>query len=517
MKRYNKPTILGWMAASALLLTTACSDNGVIENPSDSPVGKSTVTFTISPESRQASSRAVHYPGVGEYPAISDGSKADKLVFAVYKVTQENGQNVYTLCPEFGDEGNADGQRVITGTTFPVTFQLQPEAETTYRIVLWAQTASSDAYDTHDLRKVKVNYANAANNDELRDAFCGVKDFTGNELNVDITLMRPLAQINVGTAGYDYEGVAALKPSPVSYSESEVTIDGVAQYYDVLTGKTLNADQLNPGETATTSVTFTMSRIPAFFNLTDEEMANLDYFAYNENVTYPYTENDEVKRKAMHAGYKENFLKIALFDEEIAEGRDLDGDGYRDYFIWADYLAAKRADNVNFDPESEAYQTETFKYLSMCYVLVPEAKTLTDVPNVSYGSVLNKVSLKLKGQETTTDNTQKPVMTDIFTVNNVPVQKNWRTNIVGNSLLLTTATFKLYIVPDYCGDWNNTDVNDNSPSQGWQNVVGFDDSDNNNWTLKEGSTGNQNGGFRDPAAKDDDPNTPGYHTQSRRR
>ena len=81
---------------------------------------------------------------------------------------------------------------------------------------------------------------------------------------------------------------------------------------------------------------------------------------------------------------------------------------------------------------------EEYQYLSMCYVLVPQEKT-----------TLGELSFTVRAEETTAVDV---VVSD--GLNSVPVQRNWRTNIVGN-ILLATADFTIIIDEQFDGDYNN--------------------------------------------------------------
>ena len=81
---------------------------------------------------------------------------------------------------------------------------------------------------------------------------------------------------------------------------------------------------------------------------------------------------------------------------------------------------------------------EEYQYLSMCYVLVPQEKT-----------TLGELSFTVRAEEATAVDV---VVSD--GLNSVPVQRNWRTNIVGN-ILLATADFTIIIDEQFDGDYNN--------------------------------------------------------------
>lgn len=438
MKRNNIQNIFGWMPASLLLLfATACSES-IIDTANVNSNVPNVVTFTVNTESNTVSTRA----GEETTYHISDGSHADVLIYAVYSVkTSSDGKTeTLTLEEEFGKEGvtidnvtTGTGQVILSPTSYPHKIKLSLDPSKEYRVAFWAQNSKTSAYDTQDLKNVKVNYSNAANNDELRDAFCALSNkITYLTEKETVTLRRPLAQVNVGTTGWDYEGAAILKPSSVSYTQSQITLKGVAQYYDVTAGKAIVDDT----EHTTTDVTFDYARIPAFINVSDDDFKN--------NLTYSPFENEE-------------YLKVKLY-----EGQD-----YKPYVSWKDYqdykaeLAEKKDTPENLPKLPE---TEMFKYLSMCYVLVPEAESLkkddetSKYPgseNATFGSVLSEVEFSTQGIDKDVETeAETSGIGKVFSLNNVPVQKNWRTNILGNNFFFLDQPLTLTIVTDYNGEYN---------------------------------------------------------------
>ena len=567
MKRNRKNNLLAWMSASALVWTTACSDDVDLGTATDTfgTNGGNLITFVIAPEQQNAGTRA----GDGETSAatptkpysIGDGTNADVLIFAIYEVGEYiekdgeiTGTGYYTLTEEFknpSDVTGTEGCEIKLGygqnavwvknlTKTPYKLQIAADPEKVYQIVLWAQNHASKAFDTTDLEKVEVKYSDTnnplKNNDELRDAFCASKPFFGNTKDpVYVTLRRPLAQINVGSAGWDYESTARLEPDKVFYTTSQITLKGVARFYNVTTGRTYTKsglDQYNEqhpvkdeegnviikDEEATTNVTLAFNTIPALMHISEED------FSHEQHPL-------------------EEFLRVTLYSDEVhnANKDDLDENGYFKYVDWAAYDQfivdkewSEREDrnpgssdgetSGDDDPESEGDgddtddapesegdgddtdtveethpKTETFKYLSMTYVLVPEATTKD---GLATASVLESVKFEVSGgivpksddagstdgvveSAPMTSDPNKPF--EVFEITHVPVQKNWRTNIIGFDFFLMEEQFKIYIKPEYCGDHNSKD-------EEW--LGGYDGSDDDGWT----SAGN--GAFDDEHYKD---------------
>ncbi|MCH5301853.1 MAG: hypothetical protein J1E77_03340 [Prevotella sp.] len=457
MRHNRKHNLFGWLAASALLLTTACANDAMLDLSQGS--GTRTVALTVLPQTQTNTTRGIETGN----STISTGQYIDVLIYAVYEKIDEgkyelvnrafkNSQVDGITADDLGDGQTAVSAKGISYTN-SVTVQVTVDAEKEYKVVFWAQNRQTDAYDTKDLEKVKVSYMTkneegndvsvlvpARNNDEQRDAFCAVAEIIqGTPANKGkVYLRRPLAQVNVGTAGWDYEGAAYLKPSSVSYTKSTITLKGVAQYYNVLDGKTLSQDELAEGEKATTDATFSYYRLPAFINVADTEWDN-------PQIT-PYTGKDSEGNDDGKG--VEEYLRV-----------DIHNDGKFDpgYVGWKEFDSyRKAADTKAAYEKGKLPDTEEFKYLSMCYVLVPEATNIIGEvnPNAKYGSVLDKVSFTAQG---TVVDKNEPLEKKVE-VSNVPVQKNWRTNILGYNFFLGKQKYIIDIVPDYCGDYNDDEV-----------------------------------------------------------
>lgn len=194
--------ILSFFALASLLLTASCSKQ-------ESPVlGDDQVIISLGLE------------GVSTTRAISDGSLVDKLVYEVY-----------------------DGNGALLGTmdktetvAFPYSLSLPLAKGQDYTILFWAQDSDCQAYNTDNLKNVTVNYTNAANNDETRDAFYAAVNVhvTGGPQKVDVVLKRPFAQVNVAVPQAEWQ--RAINAG-VNVSQSAVVFtQEVAKKIDLSTG-----------------------------------------------------------------------------------------------------------------------------------------------------------------------------------------------------------------------------------------------------------------------------------------
>lgn len=440
---------LKFFALSAVaLLLPACAEKDILE-PGDGTLagGEGTVTLEISLEEQSAVTRAegdeVTFPSTpGE---ISDGTGTDLLIFAVYEVTADgNGGETYRLAPEFQRaDAVVEGVTLSTGQnalsvapgSWPVKIKLTMGLNRNYRVVCWAQNKNFKRFDTSNLENVKIDYTGAINNDLASDAFCAVSEIINGNATATrhIVLRRPFAQINFGTSGWDYEGAAVLKPDAISYLQTRVTVKGVAQYYDVLRGRAITQDAA--GNSLLTNATFSLNRMPAFMRVANN-MAEL--------LAIPD-------------------LDYKVFPEEELLYVDLNKNGkFYPYVSWADYLEFRDDHEEEFNA-GVTPATEIYKYLSMCYVLVPNARHFTAADNIqgepTYGAILDEVKIEAYGK------TASEGIGELLTLKNVPVMKNWRTNILSNRFFILQSAIYVHIVPEYCGDYDNY----GGTTDGWMN------------------------------------------------
>ena len=327
-------------AAVGMLFATSCSNDELDRVQSGN---EAQVTFSLGLEGGIATR------------AISDGESADKLVCAVYDVN-----NNLLAQSVINGEAVTNGQYVKTGAfanglTDNVVATLAKGQ--TYTIAFWAQSNACDAYNTNDLTNVVIDYTDAANNDENRDAFFATETFKVNgDATINVTLKRPFAQINVGVTTYDWDAAVG---SGVEIKESKVVIKNAANSINLLDGSV-------DGEVA---VVYDFATIP--YQFTTPETLNVD----------------------------------------------TNGDGVK----------------------------ENYKYLSMSYILVNDANG---------GS--SKATLESEGLQFTFRPESGNDILFFEGLNNVPVQRNWRTNILGK-ILTGDVEFNITIDPIYDGEYNNTD------------------------------------------------------------
>lgn len=481
---------------------------------------------------------------------ISDGKKVDVLIFEVYHSDTADGD--YTLAKEFQKSEvpvkgitPGVGQNIIevTENFWPFQLQLVVDPDKYYKVVAWAQNSEFKAFDTKSLCKVRIDYSGNPvpdheldpdfgvstndfylNNNELSDAFCGVSShaFKGdNELTQEVILHRPFAQINIATSGWDYEGTALLNPNKAKYLYSAIAVKGVGQYYDVLNGRTLTQDE--QGNSLLTDVFFNFNTLPAFYNYSEWEIASSSAVDISKDELLYIRRGDYVGKEAdfnikngngfydyltWHRYF--NF-KGALSDKEYEDNyKEEDQFKGKKYYIYAktddegnttEYITEREPEEGQYDENtlegpyttSELFQkssrcmiaSEVYKYMSMCYILVPES---TDSEGNPTGSTVD-IEFSMKGkllEDGFASGAEK--QTEWFKLNNVPVQKNWRTNIIGEGFLMVNHNFNFYVIPDYCGEYDDLyEFDDPNNKDAWLWEMDWvDNGDSDDWYLKGG-------------------------------
>ena len=177
---------------------------------------------------------------------IPDGVNGDAVVSlsvavpdAVTKVVGD-GTNVDYLYYEIWSDNNgalekellASGKERTAAKTFDLELTLV--SDQTYHFLFWAQCGQNNScYDVTDLTKVKVNYDNAAGNDESRAAFFAYKTIkVEGAVKETIYLKRPFAQLNFGTSTLK----SSFMDEDVKVSSSTITVKKPATVFDLVNG-----------------------------------------------------------------------------------------------------------------------------------------------------------------------------------------------------------------------------------------------------------------------------------------
>ena len=166
----------------------------------------------------------------------------------------------------------------INGTSVDVELTLAQEQ--TYSFVFWAYDGNQNIYDIDDLTAIEMNtlpntitFAQA----EAADAFFATKEditITG-ERSYPVKLVRPLAQINVGTTGTPMQAVFKANDVPDTFYPFTNTVSGAAEFtwkFSETTPETFSADGTEYNYLAMGYVfaPTTATNISAELTLTDE-------------------------------------------------------------------------------------------------------------------------------------------------------------------------------------------------------------------------------------------------------
>jgi len=181
----------------------------------------------------------------------SDGTAATKLYVAVYNKDKQ-------LIEAISHIGTTNSQAIetVSGKAATVNFQLVKGQ--TYSFVFWAQnpnaTTGAVVFDP-TTGKVNVDYSKIKANDETLDAFTAhVNDLTvTGALSQSVTLKRPWAQVNYGSAQADWDAAVA---AGITVAKSKVTVNNVYTTLNALNGEV-------EGEATTTDVVLAVNTIPA--------------------------------------------------------------------------------------------------------------------------------------------------------------------------------------------------------------------------------------------------------------
>ena len=217
-------------ALATLLFAGSCQRENL------EPVG-GPVTFTVTA------------PGDLDTRAYADGENVNEVHWAVYKTYE---------APNALD--GTDGplaQGVVPMANKKASVELDLLQDQEYTILFWAQVKDAGHYNIGDLREVSVVYNPLYGNDESRAAFFVRHDFsTETQQNYDVTLVRPFAQINLGTTEASLSPVqeGQTQGYTIDVQQSEMTVKGLAATFDLVNGQ---------GKDESVPFTFTSTPTPA--------------------------------------------------------------------------------------------------------------------------------------------------------------------------------------------------------------------------------------------------------------
>lgn len=313
----------------------------------------------------------VQAPGQLITKAVGEGQDAENLVFAVF---DEEGNELEAL--RQGDWRKGQPELIFDNSAKPtVVVKTTLVRGKQYTFVCWAQNKEADCYDFTNMKEITVDYANTVAQNEKRDAFYAavLSDIVVDNFKQEITLKRPFAQINVGTADIQAAELAGLE---VQNLYSTMTVQNVANKLHTFVGAKAGDKDGDGMVSGSETVTFALA--PA--------------------------------------------VSKSTFDGSSAA-----------------------ADHEWLTINAEGYQNKVYGWLSMNYFLVNDGDLQGN------GSVDGT-------DQVTTDVTFKVYEGDAlelcsYDVVNVPVQRNYRSHIIGNVLTaqgtLTVIIEPAFLNPDY--------------------------------------------------------------------
>lgn len=197
-----------------VLAVLVLASAGIVSCSEDLPeAGDAEVSFTAT------------LPAGSRTRAFGDGAGVNTLVVGVF-----NGSGAV-------DRDTSS----VSGSTVDVSFTLAQGQ--TYSFVFWAYNKDSGIYDTKNLTGIKMKAQEqpvTLEEAEAADAFFAVvKDvaITGNSSR-SVELVRPLAQINVGTTGKTVTATFTVKGVPDTFHPFTNTVSGETNYTWDFTGTT---------------------------------------------------------------------------------------------------------------------------------------------------------------------------------------------------------------------------------------------------------------------------------------
>lgn len=182
--------------------------------------------------------------------AFADGTTVDVVHVHVYKVG-ENGSTLTYIAPGTGSTVTPSQDVVMKDGS--ATYSTRLVTGQTYTFVFWAEKSGNGHYTyTPANQTIAVNYANAAGNDETRDAFYAVLpnvQITGAYSN-SVELKRPFAQVNFGVTAED---MAAANAAGITVNKAAVECTNVANQLNLLDGTVSGSEDVAFASTALVS------------------------------------------------------------------------------------------------------------------------------------------------------------------------------------------------------------------------------------------------------------------------
>ena len=361
----------------------------------------------------------------------SDGTAATKLYVAVYNASKE-------LIPAISHIGTAAGGKdfvTVSGKTATVNFQLVKGQ--TYNFVFWAQNPNATAgavVFNPTTGKVAVDYSKIKANDETLEAFTAhVNDLTvTGALSQNVTLKRPWAQVNYGSAQADWDAAVA---AGITVAKSKVTVNNVYTTLNTLNGEV-------EGEATTTDVVLAANTIPASAATARTlTVSNTDYKYIGLNYLLVGNEGQQSLIKADLEIQKESGEVInTLAFSNVPVQRN-----YRTNIV-GNLLTSQTQFSItldeNYDNESNNELLEDPVAINSAIQTVGATVNLSPVatPTINLSKVAEGVTINGNGAKITLDD--KSITKDNITIENCNIANSSNTNN-GSTISINTKNFTL--------------------------------------------------------------------------
>ena len=360
----------------------------------------------------------------------SDGTAATNLYVAVYNKDKQ-------LIEAISHIGTTNSQAIetVSGKAATVNFQLVKGQ--TYNFVFWAQNPNAtDGAVVFDptTSKVAVDYSKIKANDETLDAFTAhVNDLTvTGALSQNVTLKRPWAQVNYGSAQADWDAAVA---AGITVAKSKVTVNNVYTTLNTLNGEV-------EGEATTTDVVLAANTIPASAATARTlTVSNTDYKYIGLNYLLVGNEGQQSLIKADLEIQKESGEVInTLAFSNVPVQRN-----YRTNIV-GNLLTSQTQFSItldeNYDNESNNELLEDPVAINSAIQTVGATVNLSPVatPTINLSQVAEGVTINGNGAEITLDN--KSITKDNITIENCNIANSSNTNN-GSTISINTKNFTL--------------------------------------------------------------------------
>ena len=186
--------------------------------------------------------------------AYADGNSVDVVHVHVY---QKGGSgNLTYIAPAGASATVQNPSKDVTMNDGNASYSTRLVTGQTYTFVFWAEKKDCGHYSYNpNTQTVTVSYANAAGNDESRDAFYAVLpnvEITG-AYSASVTLNRPFAQLNFGVTAEDLNAAAL---AGVTVNGAAVKLTGIANSLNLLDGSVSGSETVSFANADLPSETF---------------------------------------------------------------------------------------------------------------------------------------------------------------------------------------------------------------------------------------------------------------------